>query len=90
MQMEVERCAVPGLRFCPDPAAVPADDALYNRKPHAGPLEILFAVQSLEDSEEPVGMCRIEPDTVVTHEVDPFGPRTGATDVDLALSRSGT
>ena len=52
----------------PDPAAVAADDALHDRQPDAGALEVAGGVQALERLEQLVGVAHVEPGAVVAHE----------------------
>jgi len=66
---EVEGCTLPHQAFGPDPAAVPVDDALHRGKPDAVPGELPLRMQTLERTEEPVGVRHVEARAVIPHEV---------------------
>src|SRR5262245_20408741 len=66
-EREKECCPLVNDGVSPDPAAVPMDDALHDRKTHACALEVLRPVQTLEHSEELVRVLHVEPGGVVAH-----------------------
>src|SRR6185437_11168733 len=68
MQREEESRALAGFRFGPDPAAVHVDHALNRGQPNAGARIFLRAVQSLEWTEQPVGVGHVEARAVVAQE----------------------
>lgn len=54
--------------FGPDLAAVAMNDALHRRQPDAGALEIFLPVKALKDSEQLIGIFRIEAHSVIAHK----------------------
>src|SRR6266516_1543106 len=78
-QGEVEGGAPVRLAVRPDPAAVPAQDALHDRQPEPAALEVGRRVQPLERVEQLVRVPHAEARPVVPDEVDllavgPVGP----------------
>src|ERR1035441_3687233 len=69
---EMEGRSRPWLGLHPDLSAVPLDDLLADREPDAGARIFRFGVQSLEDLEDPVGMVRIDANTVIPHGKQPL------------------
>src|SRR5688500_9566739 len=67
---EVERRPLAHGAFGPDAAAVAAQDALNRGEPHAGALELLLGVETLESVEELIGVGGVEAGAVVAHMVD--------------------
>jgi len=67
---EIEGRSLVNLAFGPDPAAVAVDDALDNGESHPGSLEVLMAVEALEDAEHLVVVLHVEPGAVVPHRID--------------------
>src|SRR5208282_1740150 len=67
-EREVERSAAVDGGLGPNFAAVAMDDALDSRQTNTRPLEILLAMQTLENSEQLIGILGIKAHTVVTHE----------------------
>lgn len=66
---EVERCTLAHFRFRPDAASVPVDDPLNDGQAHPGALEIVGAMETLEDLEQFITVPHIEADTVVADVV---------------------
>ena len=60
------------LPFCPDPAAVPVNDALNNGQPHAGTLIFIFTVQPVKDTEKFSTVFHVEPGPVVPDTINIF------------------
>src|SRR6185312_15404903 len=86
-QGETEGRAAIGRGFCPDAAAVAADDPMYRRQSDARALEFAFGVQALEGAEELAGILHVEPRAVVPDEID---GRRGGLSADLDPGRVAT
>src|SRR3954464_1995127 len=87
-ESEVEGCAAIHDRLGPDGAAVALDDFLDDREADAGALEILAAVQPLEDAEEPAVVLHVEADAIVLHEINGRVLVRDRADLDLRLLAS--
>src|SRR5258705_852080 len=77
---KIERRAMVGCAFSPDPSSVTTNDGLRNRQAHAQPRIIRNRVQSLEGLEQ--FRCRvrhIKPSAIVAYQKNAFA-------VDLLLS----
>ena len=61
------------------------DDALDNSKPHAGALELIGFVQPLEDTEQLVGVDRVEANPVVFYKIDVHATFQVPADFNAAL-----
>src|SRR2546422_851232 len=81
---EVERAPAPHRPFGPHAPAVPLYDALHDGETHAGALELLGAVEPLEDLEQLLREPRVEPGPVVADEVRRLGS-PGTADLDRRL-----
>src|SRR4051812_41841782 len=56
----------------PDLSTVAVDDPLNDGEPHPSAWKLARGVQPLENAEEPVGILRVEPRTVVADVIDGF------------------
>src|SRR5271157_3192106 len=63
---KLEGSAAPCLRFHPDPSTLALDNLLTNRQTDARAGN-LASMQAFEHAEHPVGILRIDPDSVVPH-----------------------
>src|SRR5690606_33263778 len=84
-QAELEAGALARLGFRPDAPAMPRDDAMRDREPHAGAGKVIHAVQALEHAEQLVGVAGIEPDTIVLDAVDDLGALDAPADAHRRL-----
>src|SRR4030095_3170644 len=81
---EIECGAAPDLALGPYAAPVTQDDALYVCQADSRALEVLGAVQALEDAEEFARVPHVESNAVVAHETDRLAfARAPAADLDL-------
>src|SRR5690242_6097164 len=67
---EFERGTPPGFRLYPNSSTLTLDNSLTNRKTDAGAWNFA-AVQTLKKAEHPVGVLRIDADSVVPHRKQP-------------------
>jgi len=64
-QSEIEGCTVVQFPLRPDSATVFLNDPLHGRQTDAGALEVLGAMQALEDSKQFVDILHVEADAIV-------------------------
>src|SRR3954468_19075945 len=81
-QREVEGRAGARAALGPGAAAVALHDAADVGEADPGALELLVAVQALEDAEELVGVLHVEADAVVPDAVDDLAVQRFAGDAD--------
>src|SRR2546427_10044614 len=84
-QGEVERRPLVLPAFAPDASAVTVDDALHQRQPHAGPLEVGCRVQALKHTEQLACVPHVEAGAVVPHIVHTLAVIIPRTDLDLGV-----
>lgn len=61
--------------FRPDFPAVPKNDPLDYREPDAGTGKLCLTVQTLEDTEQLIGVVHIEAGSIIVHRIhDPIVP----------------
>src|ERR1700737_493516 len=70
LQSEKERRPLAGLTFRPHPAAMALHDPLHDGQPDATPLKLDVRVQPLKDSEDFLGVTRVETDSQITNPVE--------------------
>src|SRR4030066_391676 len=58
--------------FSPNASTMPADNLLHNCQAYTGPLEFLFAVQSLEDAEQLVHVFHVDARAAIAYIIDVF------------------
>ena len=71
--------------LCPHAPTMPLHDSLDDRQTDAGALELLGAVEPLEDAEQLVGVFHLESRTVVPDEVRQLARAGGTADLDRRL-----
>ena len=71
--------------LCPHAPPMPLHDSLHDRQTDAGALELLGAVEPLEDAKQLVGVFHLESRTVVPDEVRQLARAGGTADLDRRL-----
>src|SRR5262249_41617385 len=67
-QREIEGCAIVDPAFAPDAPTVALQDAAHRSQADPGALEFIFAVQTLEHTEQFVRVLHVESDAVIFDE----------------------